>query len=498
MSKTKLTDDVIKEVCEKEGYTFFSTGKASFPSGRSYRIINLKHNLCGKEYSVCVDKFVTMGQRCTCTRKQKYASIKNNSEFQHVLDERYGEGEYISVGKYLGSHKPVTIKHKCGYVYDVPSAGMMTRQETRCPICAKRKSRTYEELHQFLAKKGYNIEIVKDDFIINEKRNKYPTVINHDCGHTYQIDLNSYICDDIKKLCPICSKYHRSSYEDLIIEYIKSIYDGEIIPNYRIERQELDIYIPELSLGIEVNGLYWHSDKFKSSTYHVNKTKFFEERGIQVIQIFEDEMWDKKDIVLDKIHSVIKKMDNTVYARKCEIKNVTKKDKSEFLNANHIQGNDKSDINYGLYFENELVAIACFKKYKYRNNTSNKYGDNSYELSRFATKLNTNVIGGFSKLLEHFKRNNDWSSIVSYGDRRYVSSNKNMYIINGFELDHVTQPSYYYVRHLTRKSKYSYRKSKLAEGDFYDPTMTEQENMRMLGYKIIYDCGLLTYVLTKK
>ena len=498
MRGIKIEDKEIQEICEREGYTFLGIEKVKQNNGRTFRFVRVKHNLCNKEYHSRIDKFVTDGQRCTCLRKRNYSITKDGNEYQEHLDKKYGKSEYTLISEFKGMHKQVTIKHNCGYEYDVSRAEMMIYQETRCPVCAKRKSRTYEEMHQFLAKKGYNIEIVKDDFIINEKRNKYPTVINHDCGHTYQIDLNSYICDDIKKICPICSKYHRNSYEDLIIEYIKSIYDGEIIPNYRIERQELDIYIPELSLGIEVNGLYWHSDKFKSSTYHVNKTKFFEERGIQVIQIFEDEMWDKKDIVLDKIHSVIKKMDNTVYARKCEIKNVTKKDKSEFLNTNHIQGNDKSDINYGLYFENELVAIACFKKYKYRNNTSNKYGDNSYELSRFATKLNTNVIGGFSKLLEHFKRNNEWSSIVSYGDRRYVSSNKNMYITNGFELDHVTQPSYYYVRHLTRKSKYSYRKSKLAEGDFYDPTMTEQENMRMLGYKIIYDCGLLAYVLTKK
>jgi hypothetical protein len=38
---------------------------------------------------------------------------------------------------------------------------------------------------------------------------------------------------------------------------------------------ELDIYIPEYDLGIEFNGLYWHSDVYKDKNYHLNKHKYY-------------------------------------------------------------------------------------------------------------------------------------------------------------------------------------------------------------------------------
>ena len=35
--------------------------------------------------------------------------------------------------------------------------------------------------------------------------------------------------------------------------------------------KELDIFIPEHNLAIEINGIYRHSDKFKDEKYHINK-----------------------------------------------------------------------------------------------------------------------------------------------------------------------------------------------------------------------------------
>jgi hypothetical protein len=66
----------------------------------------------------------------------------------------------------------------------------------------------------------------------------------------------------------------RSIKEKELYEFIKSIYEGEIVQSYR-DGLEIDIYLPDLNLGLEFNGLYYHSDKFKENNYHINKTKYF-------------------------------------------------------------------------------------------------------------------------------------------------------------------------------------------------------------------------------
>ena len=80
-------------------------------------------------------------------------------------------------------------------------------------------------------------------------------------------------------LCTICYPIDLliSIKEENLYEFIKSIYFGEIVQSYRINRQEIDIYLPKLKIGFEFNGLYWHSDLYKDKNYHLNKTNFFKE-----------------------------------------------------------------------------------------------------------------------------------------------------------------------------------------------------------------------------
>ena len=73
-----------------------------------------------------------------------------------------------------------------------------------------------------------------------------------------------------------------------------------------IKPYEIDIFIEDLKIGIEYNGIYWHSDKFKNNNLHYNKLMLCKDNGIKLIQIFEDEWNDNKEIVLSKNKSLIK------------------------------------------------------------------------------------------------------------------------------------------------------------------------------------------------
>lgn len=257
-----------------------------------------------------------------------------------------------------------------------------------------------------------------------------------------------------------------------------------IIPPY-----ELDIYIPEHNLAIEFNGLYWHSEENgKDKNYHLNKTNLCKEKGIQLIHVFEDEWIENSDIVKSMILNKLRLINNKIYARKCEIREVYSKESKKFLINNHIQGSINSKYKLGLYYQNELVSLLTIGNSRFNKNYD-------FELHRYCSKLNTNVIGGFSKLLKHFRKNQN-GSIITYADLRYGTGD--VYLKNGFTKLKPSPPNFFYIKNQKRYSRIKFQKYKLNKLlDNYDPTLTAKENMALNNYYKIWDCGNNVYILKK-
>lgn len=257
--------------------------------------------------------------------------------------------------------------------------------------------------------------------------------------------------------------------------------------------KEIDIYIPEINLGIEINGLYWHSEVFKDENYHLDKTKLANNKKIQLYHFFEDEILYKKDIVLSMINNKLHK-NKIIHGRKCIIQNISSIKYSNFLENNHLQGNVNTKIKIGLYYDNELVSVIGFSKK--RKVLGSKSIDGEYELVRFCNKLNINVVGGASKLLKYFIKNYNPNNIIFLADRRY--SNGDLYEKLGFNLVSETKPNYFYFKmsknKLHRYRRFKYRKDILVKQG-YDPNKTEREIMLERKFLRIYDCGNLKYEL---
>ena len=132
-------------------------------------------------------------------------------------------------------------------------------------------------------------------------------------------------------------------------------------------------------------------------------------------------------------------------------------------------------------YENRIVACMTFGKPRFG-------GNYKYELIRYSSELNTNVIGGAGKLLNHFKKHY-FGSIVSYADRKWSAGN--MYEKLGFKIDHTTEPgySYYNISKKTVHNRMSFQKHKLEKMPFYDNSLSEYEIMKLNGYERIWDCG---------
>ena len=314
------------------------------------------------------------------------------------------------------------------------------------------------------------------------------------CGNDYEISLMTlrtrrYMKQEPCTVCnPIGSFIFKpvSSEENELYEYIASRYRGEIVRNDRtiLNGQEIDIYLPELNLAFEFDGLYWHNEVSKPAKYHLNKTNGCEAKGIQLIHIFEDDWNYKTDIVKSRINNLLS-LNDVIFARKCDIREVSYAESELFLNGNHIQGNCMSTYRYGLYYNDELVSLMTFGKSRFAD---------EFELLRFCNRLNTNVVGGASRLFKHFIRNNPQiKKITSYADRCW--SRGSLYEHLGFERVSVTAPSYYYVVDNMRRNRINFQKHKLVKEGF-DPDKSEHEIMLERKIYRIYDCGTLKYVFT--
>lgn len=301
---------------------------------------------------------------------------------------------------------------------------------------------------------------------------------------------NRIICNT--KFCTICNPLgkHASGQEILFADFLKLLCNDEILFNNRkiIEPNELDVYIPKLNLAFEFNGLYWHNELYKNEKYHKNKTEECENQGIHLIHIYEDDWIHKQDIVKSRILNLIGKSEK-IFARKCKIKEINdNKIVKEFLEKNHLQGFIGSKIRIGLFYNEELVSLMTFGSL--RKLTGKNFIDGSYELLRFCNKLNTNVVGGASRLFKYFIKNYNPIEVISYADRSW--SQGDLYKKLGFEFLNKTEPNYYYIIDGVRKHRFGFRKDVLMKNG-YDFHKTEHEIMLDRKIYRIYDSGSLKY-----
>lgn len=279
---------------------------------------------------------------------------------------------------------------------------------------------------------------------------------------------------------------HISSTEKQLKDFIETL-GLEIINNsksvIKISEDhplELDIFIPSKNVAIEYDGLYWHSEVYKPNNYHQLKSDLCREKGIRLIHIFGDDWQNKRPICESIIKSSLGIYDRKIFARKCTIKDIDSKTYKLFLNENHIQGAVNSSIRKGLFYDDELVQVIGLGKSRFKKD--------ELELHRMCSKLNTQVLGGFSKLLHNLT---DIKEFITYVDLALFDGKG--YEASGFEFLGKTKPNYWYLDKgcTVRISRQKCQKHKLKTflGESFDPNLTELQNMHKAGYVRFFDSG---------
>ena len=338
----------------------------------------------------------------------------------------------------------------------------------------------------FNKKHGYDIDYLNDNKIL----------VNNICKIHGNVEMdNTTFYNRAHRnrngiICPICNPINSfSSFEQDFIKILEKLNINNYIQNDRkiINPLELDFYFPEYNIAIELNGVYWHSELYKDEMYHKIKSDLCEDKGIQLIQIWEDDFYDNTNLIESILSAKFNKIQNRIFGRNCTIDNISPLIYRNFLTENHIQGCVNSSIKYGLFYEKELVSVMGFGKL--RKPLGKTDIENKYELHRFCNKKNTIVIGGASKLFKHFEKLNNYTSILSYAKRDY--SNGNLYNQLGFEYKGKTGPGFYWLINNKRKHRYNYRKDKISNKETNH--LSAVKIMHNKGYIRCYDSGNLRF-----
>jgi hypothetical protein len=248
---------------------------------------------------------------------------------------------------------------------------------------------------------------------------------------------------------------------------------------------ELDFYDGVRKIAIEYHGLYWHSGAMDyPKGKHRLKYELCRDRGIHLIQIFEDEWLQKQDIVKSRLLSLLGSGITLAYARQCIIESIPFKEASAFLNDYHLQGSGAgTKFNFALKKDGNVVAVMTFQQKRAAMNQ--KKEDGAVELVRFASS--GRIPGAFSKLLKHVCKVMNIQKVYSWADLRWANPFKNVYLANGFAVYAESSVGYSYTDLTSRVHRLSRRKPA-------GTVMTEEQWNKELGFYQIFDAGTINFV----
>lgn len=469
-----IIQDKIKVKPNKKTETWFSNKGYVFNTGDVIEIktcdlntgshieIEVKCDVCGNNKKLSYQKYIKNiknGDFYACCSKCAQEKVKITTK------EKYGTEYYIQTDEYKERHKETCLER---YGVEHHTKSEIIKEKTKKTYLEKYGVEYYtqtgecKEKYKNTCLEKYGVENLFQSEIHKEKSRK--TMIKN-YGVEY-FSQSNYIPHS--GMCSVSVK------EKEMLDFINTNYDSIIKKSYRkiIEPLELDIYLPEINLGIEFNGLYWHSEKNKSNDYHRLKSDMCDDKGVELIHIWEDDWNNKCDIVKSFILNKLNKnkiIDSNVLVEISDNKVV-----KDFLEENDINGYIGSSVKIGLYNNNELVSILCFRK-----------NNDNYELIRYCEKNYISVKNGLEKMFNYFI--NKYKKSVTINFDRSLGTFDIFFKI-GFKYICKTQPSYYYIINKKRHHRLKFSKDILVNEGF-DKNKTEHEIMLDRKIYRIYDAG---------
>ena len=418
-----------------------------------------------------------------CSRNRANDMMRHSTEdFIKKAKEIHGDKYDYSKVEYTKNNRNVTIICKeHGEFQQTPYSHLKSNGCNKCTfrdLGVSQRSNTEDFIKKAKEIHGDRYDYSKVEYTKNDSKVTIICPIHGEFQQIPKLHIQGSICYK-------CT-YNTSKMEIGFTDFIKTFYSGEVITNSRsiIYPYELDIFLPEFNLGIEINGMYWHSEKFKEKKAHLNKYNLCKEKGIRLVSIWEWEILENKTKIENFIKNLISKKIK-LGARKLQIRNVSIEDQKNFLENNHLQGYVSCSLALGLYKDDELIQIMTLRIKDKKNKI--------FEIGRLATKVGYSVIGGAERLFKNLLSLVDYEEIISYNNMDKFTGE--VYERLGLTFENITIP-YGWISDRRFLPRYQTQKSKLVRKGF-DKNKSESEIMRNEGFSKIYLTGVQKFVLKK-
>jgi hypothetical protein len=304
------------------------------------------------------------------------------------------------------------------------------------------------------------------------------------CGEVQRKTLQAF---ERGSRCYKCHPRGKSNWELSVFDFVKSITPDAVSGDKSVlSPKEVDVYVPSKKFGIECHGLFWHSEvgnpdgHFDRNSHQV-KSAMAEERGIRLLQVFEDEWRDKRTIVESMIRHRLGLHSDRCKTWSTSVVELTTEEQKAFFDSTHISGYTPSKVCWGLKDRVGRVVSALSLR---RPRHGLRY-ENSMEVARFSNALGLSVPGGLSKLLKvarAWSASNGYSRIMTYVDRRV--GNGAGYSSAGFQKVGSTGPDYWYTDNELRYDRFKFRARS---------GVPEKQVALDAGVSRIYGCGSYVY-----
>jgi hypothetical protein len=366
----------------------------------------------------------------------------------------------------------------CGNTKSIRVSHVVSGKTNSCGNCRDAVSRWWIENKEALKNDPYEIGPIKNlEPIVNSvKPFKAECPV---CHNTYRPRIS-----DIKRGLSLtcgCTSHKISMPIREIADSIRSM-GYEVIEEYKIQNRSYDLFIPSKDLLIEYSGLYWHS-RPNSRSRDLKKYRLARENHKQILNIYEDEFIQKKEIIMDIIrHKLGASKFTRLRSKDVRITRVDSNQVKAIYEKYHYLGPIKCKYNYAIQYNDQVIGSISFRKPTRPNK------NHEYELSRMVMDPEFLVFGIWHKALKCFIDDVDPTSIVSYSDNRLFSGS--IYEKLGFKYDLEIRPDYFWCKGNKRYHKSALRKPKGA-------TETESQIRSKEGYCKIWDLGKIRWVWSK-
>lgn len=233
---------------------------------------------------------------------------------------------------------------------------------------------------------------------------------------------------------------HRHFNEELTINYKKGVFD-------------LQAGEQHLKLGVYKENAF--------SLYNVITDNDIDKEDVLDIHLAQDQLARRETQIFSIIRSKLH-LNKKVFARKCVVEKINATYARLFLNAHHLMEYATAAFHYGIFLNDELIAVAAFSKGRKMNRLPSYL--RSFELVRFCCKDGITVTGGLSKLLKHFVADKKPGDIMTYVDNQW--SKGSGYIKCGFKLTGETKKQEFLIDKTTMERTY-YKGEKYDQKKFY-------------------------------